>query len=367
MKPILHISIVLYCLSNFWQVFAINFSTAQWGENLSKFKLGTFSGLDKYTFSKSEGYQTDSLLVIHNDKIIFEKFDNGYKKNQKHRIWSISKSISALLIGIAIEQKLLSLDDLVHQYYPMVNKKYSDKLKLKHLMQMSSGFDWSEGYESNPLNSDVINMLYINQHIDMATYTASRSFKYPPGKTFHYSSGETNLIMGILKKTMNKKKYDNYPWEKLFDPIGIKTATWQRDLSGTFVGSSYLFMSPQDLARVAYLVLHQGMWNNKQIVSKSFIEYLFNLAPSILSTVLKGKDHNDSYGAQWWLNKDIKSKKKKRSFKSAPEDTILGLGHHGQLMIIIPSEDLIIIRYASDKDGRIDIDKMLSLVLKAIK
>ncbi|MCO4780919.1 MAG: serine hydrolase [Candidatus Cloacimonetes bacterium] len=366
MNPILQNLLVFYCFSGFWQVFAVNNPITDWKTDYSKENSKRFQQLDQYAFSNDEPFHTDSLLVIQNKKIVYQKFANGYKVDQKHRIWSISKSISAMLIGIAIKEKLLSLDDLVSKYYPQVQANYAKQLKLRHLMHMSSGFNWSEGYESNPFNSDVIKMLYIDQHKDMAAYTASRPFLHPPGKVFHYSSGETNLIMGILKKTLTKAQYDDYPWRKLFDPLDIKTATWQQDLSGTFIGSSYLFMSPKDLAKIGTLILQKGLWNNKRVLSEDYVNYMTSLSPSMKALKSFEDDENDSYGAQWWLNQDLANKKDSKKYPSAPDDTILGLGHHGQLLVIIPSKNVVMVRYASDTEGAMDRDKILEYLMGAI-
>ncbi|MCJ8347477.1 beta-lactamase family protein [bacterium] len=366
MKSSFHTFVVFYCLSSFWQVFAKSFPNSDSPKHLSLSQNTSFKKLDDYLFSKQQKFQTDSFLIIHKEQLIFEKYAHGYKKGQKHRIWSISKSITALLIAIAQEQEILNLDHLVSQYYQEIQKPYHNQLTLRNLMHMSSGLNWSEGYESNPLNSDVIKMLYIDSHLDMATFTANRNFKYAPGEVFHYSSGESNLIMGILKKAIhNQEVYNNYPWKELFDPLGIDTVTWQQDASGTFVGSSYIFMSPDDLAKIGSLVLHQGQWNKKQIVNKAFIQYMSGLAPAFSKMAQNGELRNDSYGAQWWLNQKIGSQKVK--YPSAPEDMILGLGHHGQLLIIIPSLDLVAVRAASDKEGRIDKDTLFSHMLGALQ
>jgi len=325
-----------------------------------------FEKLTNYLFDENENFRTDSIFIVKNGKLLLERYEHGYRKDQTHRIWSISKSVTALLVGIAIEEGKLSLDSIVDDYYPQIAPLWERELKLSHLMHMASGLDYQETYESNPVNSDVVDMLYISNHEDMASFTASRPFRCKPGDCFNYSSGETNLIMGILKKVL-ADEYEDYPWTRLFDPLGITTATWQRDFSGTFVGSSYLFLSPGDLARIGLLVLRKGNWRGKQILRESFVDYLDDMTPAFINTRLKGIDDREAYGAQWWLNVDIEEKGVKRALEGLPENLIIGSGHHGQGLFLFPDEDAILVRMASDKEGRVDKEKMLKLFLKGLK
>lgn len=310
--------------------------------------------LRNFVFSDTHDHSSNVLLIIKDGKVVVEDYKNGFHKEKPHRIWSISKSLSSALVGIAIEQGILSLEEKVHNTYPVAKKNnYHNELTIKHLMEMSSGFEWSEGYENNPLKSNVIDMLFINNYRDMATYTSQRPFAHKPGEQFNYSSGETNLIMGILRKKLGAK-YENYPWEQLFNPLGMKNITWERDQEGTFVGSSYLYMSARDLAKFGQLYLQKGMWNGKQLLKESFVADSVKLIPSFEKTIFKGEENNQSYGYQWWLNKDLPIKKLKRPYPALAQSAYFGLGHHGQTLIVIPEYNSVVVRYGSDKQGAFD-------------
>ncbi|MCP4912977.1 MAG: serine hydrolase [Oligoflexia bacterium] len=310
--------------------------------------------LKNFVFGESNIHSSNALLIIKDGKVIVEEYKNGFHKEKPHRIWSISKSFSSALMGMAIDQKILTLDEKVHDTYPLTKEKgYYKELTIKHLMQMSSGFEWSEGYENNPLKSNVIDMLFINNYRDMATYTSQRPFAHRPGKQFNYSSGETNLMMGILRKKLGAK-YENYPWEQLFQPLGMKNITWERDQAGTYVGSSYLYMSARDLAKFGQLYLQKGKWNDKQLLKESFVDESVKLVPAFEKTILKGEDNAQGYGYQWWLNKDLPIKKLKRPYPALAESAYFGLGHHGQTLIVIPEFNAVVVRYGSDKQGAFD-------------
>lgn len=333
-------------------------------EGLSPEKFAKF---EKYLFDKSTGYSTDSVVIIKNGSLVYERYENGFHKEMPHRIWSCSKSFSSALIGISISKNLLKLETKLSDHYPTLQSEFGKLMTLRHLLQMSSGIDWNEGYESSPLRSDVIRMLYTKNYDDMGKYTSTKEVKFKPGTRFNYSSGETNLIMDLLKKTMSKNEYNDYPWKELFNKIGIESATWEQDQSGTFVGSSYLFMTPKDFARFGLLYLNSGKWNNKEIIPSWFVKESLKLAPSIEMTLLEGEANARSYGLQWWLNKDLKKEKGKRAYPDAPDDLFLSLGHHGQTLAVVPSLKLIMVRTSSDKEAPIDRKLMIKYLMESIE
>ncbi|MBK25482.1 MAG: serine hydrolase [Halobacteriovorax sp.] len=311
------------------------------------------------------GHSTNALFIYYDGAVIHHSTYNGFKKNQPHRQWSISKSFTSALVGIAVQKKIIDIETPVKKFYSLhKNTKFGPTLK--DLLGMSSGLDWNEGYEGSPLKSNVIAMLYTEGFNDMATYTASRPSKSIPGEKFYYSSGETNLIMGMLKKSLGINDYASFPWTALFDPLGIKTATWEKDQSGTFVGSSYLYMSPEDLAKFGLLYLKKGKFLGKKILDPEWVEFSHTLAPPFYKMKIEGKEKVETYGAQWWLNLDLPGKKNTRSYPGFPTDAYMALGHHGQILAIVPSKKLIIVRNGADKDERLDKIKFFKLLVEAL-
>ncbi len=319
----------------------------------------------KYAESKDSGHSTNALFIYLDGHVIKHSTYNGFKKNQPHRQWSISKSFTSALVGIAIQKNIITLETPVSKFYSLdKNTKYVPNLK--DLLGMSSGLDWNEGYEGSPLKSNVIAMLYTQGFKDMATYTANRPSKYIPGEHFYYSSGETNLIMGMLKKSLGIHDYASFPWTALFDPLEIKTATWEKDKSGTFVGSSYLYMSPEDLAKFGLLYLNKGKFQGKKILDKKWVEFSYTLAPPFYKMKFKNKEKVETYGAQWWLNLDLPNENNTRPYPGLPTDAYLALGHHGQLLAIVPSKKLIIVRNGADTDKKLDKVKFFKLLMEAL-
>ncbi|MCO4794267.1 MAG: serine hydrolase [Bacteriovoracaceae bacterium] len=352
-------------------IFALTVSNAHsvinWKQHLPKEEGFDKAKLDKlfnYMFDKKYKHNTDAALIIRNGKLIKEQYSNGYSLEHTHRTWSISKSVTNTLIGIAVHKNILNLQAKVKDFYPQLTGDKSDTMTLDHLMKMSSGIDWKEHYEENPFSSDVIKMLYVYEYKDMAGYTASRPVIYDPGKRFYYSSGESNLIMGMLKKSMGISDYENFPWKHLFNKLGITSATWERDGKDVFVGSSYLFLSPRDLSKIGQLYLQNGIWNKEQILPKDWVKYSTTPNKAWLLKQENDEVAKPGYGAQWWLNAQTKNG---LSHPHAPDDIYMALGHHGQILAVLPSQNIIFVRMGADKDEKIDRKEIFKLLMSSLK
>ncbi len=316
-------------------------------------------------------WDTRSVLIVQGGEIVSERYSSVTSKEKPHRLWSMTKSISSLLIGLRQSEGELSIEDPISKYFNQLNNLPEKRnLKIKHLLTMTSGIDWQEIYEENPFKSDVIRMLYLKENKDMANFVLSHPQRYRPGEYFYYSSGETNLLMGVLKKSFSSlDEYHDYPWKKLFTPLGIKSAQWEIDHSGTFVGSSYLYMSARDLSKIAQMLLNKGIHHDPvkeesiSILSHDYIRESFNPVSASCSTHLKYNSKGHSYGYSWWLNAPCPERpNKKKAYPSLPDDLVMAFGHHGQTMAIFPSQDAVAIRFGADKEQRFDREKWLESV-----
>jgi CubicO group peptidase (beta-lactamase class C family) len=153
----------------------------------------------------------------------------------------------------------------------------------------------------------------------------------------------------------------------LFDRIGMSRATWERDQAGTFVGSSYLYATPRDLAKFGYLYLHDGQWAGERILAEGWVDYTRTLAPAWSTMPLTEEDKEDNPGAHWWLNKGLPERQVPPPWPDAPADTFAALGHWGQSIFVIPSLDLVIVRTADDRDGTFKKNTLLKLITDSIR
>lgn len=323
-----------------------------------------------YNFAEpDERKKTDAVLVIRGGKIAYERYAYGYSKEMRHLSWSVAKSFSSVLIGIAESEGLISRTSKMSEFYPRPglaegDRKRRDQVDVLSLLSMSSGIDWIEDYSAKkPLNSDVIQMLYMDARKDNAAYVASRPTAYAPGERFYYSTGDTTLALGMLKHQLSAEAYARYPWERLFDRIGMKNVVWERDQSGTFDGGSYIYATARDYARFGYLLLNEGRWKDQQVMPREWLGVINTLSSGLSGGSVK-PGGSSTYGAGFWLNQPAPKWGLKTPFPDAPADTYFALGHNGQMIVIIPSRDLVAIRLAHDaEDNVLDWNRFFGLLV----
>ncbi|WP_297839496.1 serine hydrolase [Pseudomonas sp.] len=321
--------------------------------------------LEEYAFAPRDdatrkGIRTDALLVIRDGQLIYERYAGVTTVDTPHLTWSVSKSVMACVLGVAFGEGRFQAADAVAKYYPPFNAH--PDVRLQDLLHWASGLDWQEDYEYAPLNSSVVAMLYTRGRTDVAAFTAAHGVASKPGTAYRYSSGDSNVLSAALKSMVGDKAYPDYPWTALFDPLGIRSAVWETDSSGTFIGSSYAYMTARDLARIGLLMQRGGRWGNQQLLPKAWVD--FNLAPF---AHLQTDTVNEVPGAQWWLNRlpEGQADLTKRPWPDAPVDAFAALGHWGQAMYVVPSAKLVIVRYADDRDSSYSHDQLLKRVLAA--
>lgn len=319
--------------------------------------------LENYAFAPRndatrKGIRTDALLIIRDGQIIYERYAAPTTAQTPHLTWSISKSLLAAVLGVAYGEGRFKLDDPALKFYPALEKHPA--ITLGHLLNWASGLDWQEDYEYAPLKSSVVAMLYTRGHRDMAAFTAGHDAYAAPGQAFRYSSGDSNLLAAALKTMVGPARYADYPWTALFEPLGIRHAVWESDASGTFVASSYAYLTARDLARVGLLMARGGRWNDRQLLSEDWVA--FNLKPF---AGYKAQQDEAVPGGHWWLNRRVDGATS--PWPDAPPDTFAALGHWGQALYVMPSEKLVIVRYADDRDGSYQHNELLKRVLQAVR
>lgn len=334
-----------------------------------------FQKLLDYVWEDEGNHKSDAFVVIKDGYVVYEGYDRGYGPTKKHMFWSFSKSLTSTLMGAAIHKGILNLDMLVKDFYPVMDREKARDVTLRHVLNMSSGFKF---YEENPVNialSDSIFVYYSkNAYKDVALKVAKTEMKFAPDEQFNYGTHEPMLAMGILKKAMNDPTgYENFPWDALFTPLNMKSVVFERDLSGTFLGGSGGWGVAKDYAKLGFLMLNNGMWENKRILPEWWVNFATRtVAPALLKRTSEDGEQRlnvESYGAYWWLNKKLKMNKQ-RPYPNAPDDLYQAMGFRGQTMGVIPSKGLIIVRMGSDgrkPKKKLKRDKMYKLLLASLQ
>lgn len=329
------------------------------------------SHLHEFLFNSSDPrIRTDSAIVIKNGRIIFEAYRDPQVKI--HKIWSISKSLTNALIGIAIKNNKLKLSDSVCNYFSNIPEEKC-AIKIRHLLEWSSGIDWIEDYSENPETSSVLQMFYGDGIKDMVQFALQQPVKYRANTHWNYSSADPTILMGILKNIYGSS-FLNFPKNYLFDPLGMKDTTWEMDASGTFLASSHAFSTPRDLAKFGQWMMRNGrlfVGNDKKKWQKKLLPAYWRQYSTTVSSAYKSAHDlipghwgtTTPAGAGWWPNKGVPNQKKLAPWPAATSDAFAALGFKGQYLFVMPSQNLVIVRLGYDAtNSAFDANEMISLV-----
>lgn len=297
-----------------------------------------------------ENNESVAFLVIKNDSVIHEQYWDNYNKNSLSNPFSATKSIVGVLTGIAIGEGLISDDDAVGKYIPEFNSGENSKLKIRHLLTMSSGLNWDESYSSLfSLTTEAYYGTNLNQLITNLKVVVE------PGKTFRYMSCNTVLLALIISKASGMT-ISAYAEQKLWNPIGAsQPAYWSLDHNEGLEKSYCCFYSTaRDLAKIGKLYLDSGIWNGQRIVPADFVRE--SLTPN---NCLDENGHPvDYYGYQWWL--------------TAIDDhkIFYARGILGQYVVVIPDKKIIFVRLGKkrgEKTGNNQYTDMISYTKGVLK
>lgn len=319
---------------------------------------------DNLDWNSRDGRRTEALVIIKDGYLIYERYEKNYGPAQRHLAWSMTKMVLNALVGISERKGLLKLEDPIQKYLPAGKvPKEIQQIRVKDLLAWSSGIKWNETYEYNPLQSSVIEMLYSQPNIP--AFVWSRPLSFVPGSHFNYSSGDSNLLMRVLRGAIGEEKYSQFPWVELFDRVGMKSAVMERDDENNFIASSYLHITPRDMAKLGLLFLNDGVWNKERILPQNWVFESTQIVPSFQQTP-KNQDHEDlSPGYHLWVNRDDPQRGIKPALIDVPTGTYAALGHWGQSMWMIPSSRIVVVRMADDRDKSFSSNRFLRLLLNS--
>jgi CubicO group peptidase (beta-lactamase class C family) len=309
-------------------------------------------------------------LIIHRGRVVYERHGRGWDAGKRHLAWSVSKSFINALTGIAVERGAVALEDSIckHLSTKVVKRQEACAITVRHLLEFSSGLDWREDYENGGTHQDssVLAMLYGEGRKDMVSFIASHPLRDPPGTTWMYSSGDTTLLGGVLDAALRPTLGKDWAWPLLFDVLGMESAAWERDGKGVPVGSSYLYATPRDLAKLGFLFLNDGCWEGRRVLPEGWVAASTQVSEPIrLRALERGTD--DVQGRQWWLNQPIPGVQEQRPWPGLPEGAFLARGHWGQSIAVIPSQDVVVVRTADDRDGSFSLETFLKLALAVVE
>ena len=272
--------------------------------------------------------ETHALLIVQGGRISFERYSEGLDAASTHHSWSKAKSITQALVGLLVQAGKLDIHRPAD--VPEWAQDARGEITLDQLLRMSSGLKFIEDYAPGGNPSDVIAMLYGEGKDDVAAYAARQPLEHAPGTYWSYASGTSNIVARIVGRALQTRgaDFERFMREGLFLPLGITSAIPKFDPAGTFIGSSFCFMTAQDFARFGLLYLRDGVWEGQRLLPDGWVDY------SRTPTFQQPGVDAGRYGAHWWL--DI-----------GGPGSFSANGFDGQFTIIVPDRDVIIVRHGA--------------------
>jgi CubicO group peptidase (beta-lactamase class C family) len=280
--------------------------------------------------------RTASVLIVRNGRLALEEYFNGWSADRVHTMQSVSKSVTSLLVGLAIQSGAMRGDDPIARFFPQYQPfANTDDRKLaitvRDLLTMRSGLDWSEDtYPGSPLQR-------LNDcRCDWLRFVLDWPMREPPGSRWEYVSGGTIALGGAVGAATGLR-LAQFADAQLFGSLGVTGAYWVGGLpNGLPHAGGGLYLRPRDMAKIGALMLDDGNWRGRQILSPRWIE---ESARRVTTGVRNWAGHSFDYGYFWWLIDDRGS------------DVITAAGAQGQF-IFVSSRTRMIVAVTSDDEAR---------------
>jgi CubicO group peptidase (beta-lactamase class C family) len=276
----------------------------------------------------------DSMLVVRQGRLVHETYFNGFDREKLHDLRSATKSITSALVGIAIDQGLLTGVD--ERVLPRLGgaaglrnpDPRKDAITVEHLLTMTPGLACDDWNTASPGNEE---KMYDER--DWVRFILDLPMVADPGTRYGYCTGGV-VTLGAVIGNASGRRADAYAREVLFGPLGITRAEWKLTPTGAVDTGGHIHMRPRDMAKFGQLFLQRGLWNGQRVVSEAWVERSTSFRVRTIS--------NEEYGYLWWRRTTQRS--------AAPVQTFYAIGNGGQQIIVAPSLDLVAVFTGSNYD-----------------
>jgi len=274
-------------------------------------------------YIQSDYYIIHSILVVRNGYIVWEEYPaTGYDADTLHLLFSVTKSFTSCLTGIAIDKGFIGgVSETMLSFFPNRTVENleggKERITLENLLMMRSGMFWDES--SAPYDSPENGVYHINRE-DGLKWCLDLPMVAVPGQLWHYNTGSSHILSGVIHSATGTSTLD-FAKEYLFGPLGITDVIWARDMGTTYKGGFDLQLTPRDMAKFGLLYLNGGLWDGRQIISSSWVENS--------TSTLTRLDDDQGYGYHWWTMPEV--------------NVFHASGLYGQGIFVSPEEDIVFV------------------------
>lgn len=304
--------------------------------------------------------QTRAIVIIHEGRLIFETYADGFGPGTKQVSWSMAKSITSALVGRAVELGLIEdIDYAMPTPFPEGDPR--SEITWRQWLTMTDGLDYLEIGSTGLTDNDVVQMMYGPGRFDVAQHIVDEfELAHDPGAVWNYSTAGFHLISWALQEVAADASSCDRPeidlcaetladqtWFAgvidglLFDRIGMD-AQPEFDAAGTFLGGSLVWASARDFAKFGYLYLRDGVWDGERLLPEGWVDFSRRDPVATKANV---------YGAGWWLGADPAPEPADQAATTPPFDAFSAQGHEGQTIWVVPSKDLVVVRLGLMPNG----------------
>lgn len=295
--------------------------------------------------------ETRAVIVMKNGEIVAERYGEGYGPETRFLGWSMSKSVTAVLVGLAVGDGLLELDEPAPVAAWQRPGDPRGEITLRHLLQMRSGLNHSES--ADPFfTADTTRLLFLDGRDDMAAYAESQPLEADPGSKFEYSSATSIILADIVTDQLTSSNdpkirraaMAEYLRGRFMEPLGMPSLVAEYDARGTLIGGSLMHATARDWARFGNFLRLGGLVKGNQVVPRGWIDFMRKSSPA-----------DPAYGGHIWLNRKRAPGEGRILWPdSLPDSIFAAQGHLGQYVMVAPDQGLVVVRLGNTRDSKRD-------------
>lgn len=300
-------------------------------------------------FTREDLGETRALLVLHNGKIVAQRYAQGYDPQSRFLGWSLSKSVTGVIIGMLVSDGRLHLDQSAPISRWQRTGDPRGEITLRHLLQMRSGLRHEE--QADPIyTSTETRMLFLEGRDDTASFAETQPLDHEPGAVFTYSTATSQILSDIAARTLapeappakRQAEMREFLHARLAVPLGMPSLTAEYDRAGTMLGGAMMWATAPDWAQFGEFLRHGGSVKGAQIVPRGWVDFMKSQSPRA-----------PDYGASLWLNQPSGTNRDMLFPERAPRSLFAAIGHQGQYILVSPSQNITLVRFGkTDKEDR---------------